>query len=861
MLHAVIRKLRSLLQRHRDLDFDDEIATHVALLAERYARQGMLPDEAARAARRQFGNTTLLREDRRAMQTFPALEQLWRDVRYAARVLKRSPSFTAAVVATLALSVGANTAIFSVVSGLLLHPLPYEHPERVMMLEDRWLPRFPSFETTPQEFQGWREQSRAFEQLAAFEPTGFTITGDSRPERIPGARVSANLPSLLGLSPVVGRGFLDEDDREGSDRVVLLGYSLWQRRFAADPHVIGRILTLNNVGFTVIGVMPPDFRFPEEAEIWKPMGFTADDLKNGHFIRAVGRLKPGVTRDQAQAEMDLLMPRLSPVWRAAVIPLLDYYVGDLRTPLFVLLGAAGFVLLIACVNVANLQLARGSGRQKVISLCISLGATRGRVLRQLLAESALLAAIGGSLGVLVGLAGIGALKAFVPTGIPRLDQVGLDIRTLLYAMGVSAIAGLVFGILPALRMADGGLQSSLSMGGRVAGASSHGRLRHVFMVAEVALTLVLLTGAGLLLKSFNQLLHVRTGFQAERLLAATINLPPVKYREPRLQAEFANRLLEKLGGLPGIRQAAISAGLPFRGVDDVGIHFERPTDAGVIGTTANYYGVTSSYLKTMGIPLIRGRFFTEHDYATSTPVVVINEAMANTCFSNEDPIGKRLDISGPTYMREIVGVVGDVKQSSLKAQVAFQVYEPFLQKPSGDFFALLRGWGDPTRLAEVLRNQVWAIDKDQPVTDVRTMEESVAESMTQDRLSVFALALFASLALTLAATGIYGVFAYSFSQRTHEIGIRIALGARQEELLKLVLGQCLRLVLLAVAIGLAASAMLTRFIATLLYEVKPIDPFVWAGVSVILVGVALTAAFGPAWRASRIDPVIALKFE
>jgi putative ABC transport system permease protein len=389
------------------------------------------------------------------------------------------------------------------------------------------------------------------------------------------------------------------------------------------------------------------------------------------------------------------------------------------------------------------------------------------------------------------------------------------------------------------------------MGGRVAGAGSQGRLRHVFMVAEVALALVLLTGAGLLLKSFNQLLHAGTGFQAERLLAAAINLPPAKYREPRLQAEFANRLLEKLGGLPGIGQAAISAGLPFRGVDDVGIHFERPPDAGVTGTTANYYGVTSSYLKTMGIPLIRGRFFTEHDYATSTPVVVINEAMANACFANEDPIGKRLDISGPTYMREIVGVVGDVKQSSLKARVAPQVYEPFLQKPSGD----------PAGLAEMLRNQVVAIDKDQPVTNVRTMEESVAGSMTQDRLSAFALALFASLALTLAATGIYGVFAYSFSQRMHEIGIRIALGARQEELLKLVLGQCLRLVLLAVAIGLAASAMLTRFIATLLYEVKPIDPFVWVGVSVILVGVALTAAFGPAWRASRIDPVIALKFE
>ena len=858
MFGAFIRKLRSRLRR-ADLDFDTEIATHVALLAERYARQGMSPAEAARAARRQFGNATLLKEDRRAMQTFPTLEELWWDLRYAARILRKSPSFTAAVVLTLALSIGANTAIFSVVSGVLLRPLPFRDPGRVMMLEDRWLPRFPSFETRPEHFQAWQEQSRGFEQLAAFAPMGFTLTGDGRPERISGARVSANLPSLLGVNPLVGRGFHLEDDHEGSDRVVLLGYSLWQRRFGGNPQVIGRVLSLNNIGFTVIGVMPPDFRFPQEAEIWKPMGFTAGDANKGHFIRAVGRLKPGVTREQAQAELDLLMPRVSDVWRAAVIPLLDYYVGDVRTPLLVLLGAAGFVLLIACVNVANLQLARGSVRQKEISLCSSLGATRGRVIRQLLAENLLLAAIGGGLAVLAGFGGIGALKAFVPAGIPRLDQVGLDTRTLLFTMGLSVLAALLFGILPAIRLSDTGLQGILAGGSRAAGAGSRGRIRYVFMVSEIALALVLLTGAGLVLKSFNRLLRVRPGFEPKNLLAATVNLPPAKYPEPRQRAEFVSRLLTKLEGLPDVRQTAISAGLPFRGASDVGIHFDRPPDAKAAGTTANYSAVSSSYFKTMGIPLLRGRFFTERDAATAPPVVVINEAMAKTFFANEDPLGKRLDISGPTYMREIIGVVGDVKQSGLKTRVAPQVYEPFLQKPSNNFHVVMRGLGEPAHLTEILRNQVSAIDKDQPIVNVKTMEDIVAGSMIQDRLSVFVLALFGGLAMALAATGIYGVFAYSVSQRTQEIGIRIALGARQQELLKLVLGQCLRMTLLAVAIGIAASALLTRLMGTILFEVKPADPFVLAAVSAILTAVALTAAFRPAWRASRVDPVVALK--
>ena len=387
-----------------------------------------------------------------------------------------------------------------------------------------------------------------------------------------------------------------------------------------------------------------------------------------------------------------------------------------------------------------------------------------------------------------------------------------------------------------------------------------GRLRHVFMVSEIALALVLLTGAGLLLKSFGRLLHVHTGFQPEKLLAASINLPAAKYREPHQRTEFATRLLEKLEGSPDVRQTAVSAGLPFVGANDVGIRFERPPSPTVGGTTANYYAASPSCFKTIGIPLLRGRSFTERDTTGAPPVVVINETMAKVFFTNVDPIGQRLDISGPTYMREVIGVVGDVKQSGLKIKVVPQVYEPFLQKPSNSLHVVIRG-SNPARLAETVRNELFAIDKDQPISRVRIMEESVAQSVTQDRLSAFVLALFAGLAMTLAASGIYGVFGYSYSQRTHEIGIRIALGARQEEVLKLVLGHCLRLVLFAVAIGVGASALLTRFMSTLLYEVKPGDPIVVAAVSVILIAAALASAFGPAWRCSRVDPVVALKFE
>jgi predicted permease len=848
----------------REQDLDRELRDHIELEAQEQHDAGLAPDAARYAARRALGNATLVKEDVREMWGSGPVERLRQDLRYAGRTLKRSPGFTSVALLALALGIGANTAIFSVVNAVLLRPLPFRDPGSLMMLDEKWLPRFPHFEATPGDFLSWQQQNGAFSQMAAFAGAAFNLTGDDRPERISGARVSANLPSLLGVEPILGRSFTPEEDKDGNDRVVLLGYNLWQRRFAGDPHVIGAAVTLNSISFTIVGVMPPAFRFPQDAEIWRPIAFTPRDLNSGHFVWAIGRLKPGMTRAQAQAGMDLIMPRLRQpqVWSANVVPLLDYYVGEVQTALLVLLGAAGFVLLIACVNVANLLLTRGAVRQKELCLRASLGASRGRIIQQLLTESVLLSLMGGVLGLLLASGGISTIKSLSLANIPRLDQAELDYPVLLFTLALSTLTGVLFGLAPALRLARTDLHDSLKAGSRSSGANVRSRVRSALVVSEVALALVLLTGAGLLLKSFRRLLDVRPGFNPESVLSAAINLPTAKYREPFQQTQFVDQLLQRIASLPGVRQAAVSAGLPFSSVSDAGVRIDgRPIGTPESGAPANYYRVTPLYLQVMGIPLIRGRFFTERDVMNGPPVVIINEMMAKRFFPNEDPIGKRLDISGPTYLREIAGVVGDVKQAGLKAASTPQVYEPFFQKPSSSFNLVVRGVGEPMRLAEAVRRQVLAIDRDQPVSKVRTMEEIVARSMAQDRLSVFLLGLFAFLALVLAAVGIYGVMAYSVTQRTHEIGIRMALGAHRGGILKLVLGQSLQVALLGVGIGLAASLLLTRLMASLLYEVKTTDPVIFAAVSAILLGVALTAAFVPARRASRVDPMVALRYE
>lgn len=644
------------IQEH---DLDREIASHLELEAEEQQNTGLPADEARYAAQRAFGNSTLVKEDTREVWSWNSLERLQQDLRYAARTLRNNPGFATVTLLTLALGIGATTTMFSIVNTVLLRPLPFRDPDRLVMLEEKWLPRFPRFEASPLDFLSWQEQSTAFSDLAAFKGMAFNLTSDDRPEGLVGVRVSANLPSLLGVEPVLGRSFRPEEDENGNNRVVLLSHDLWHRRFGGDPRVIGSAVNLNDVAFTIVGVMPPGFRFPQNTEIWMPMGFTPKELESrgNHVIWAVARLKPGVTREQAQAEMDLLMPRLQKVWGANVVPLTEYYVGDVSAALLVLLSAAGLVLLIACANVANLLLARAAARQNEISLRAALGANRRRIIQQLLTETTLLAVLGGMLGLLLAFAGISVAKNLSPAGIPRFDEAALDYRVLLFALIVSALTGALFGLAPALRLSLPNLQVELKRS-RSSGTQIRPRMRNALVVSEVALALVLLAGAGLLLKSFWNLLQVRIGVNPENVLIATINLPTVNYGESYRQNQFAQELVQRLRKLPEVRAAAMSTGIPLSSVGDSGIRFEgRPAGSPVAGTAANHYRVTPLYVQVMQIPLIRGRLFTDRDTLGSQPVVLINETMARRFFPDENPIGKRLDISGPTYMREIVGVV------------------------------------------------------------------------------------------------------------------------------------------------------------------------------------------------------------
>jgi putative ABC transport system permease protein len=864
--------LKSFLHRVRGLwrsetihqEITDELQFHIDMRIEENIRRGMSPDEARRDAERSFGNLTRIKEQGYDVRGGQWLEAVWQDFRYSARLLLKRPGFTAIAVVTLALGIGATTTMFSIVNSVALRSLPFHEPDRLVMIEEKWLPRFPRFETSPLDFLSWKAECQSYVDMAAFAPVFFNLSEGDQPERIAGARVNANLPGLLGVSPILGRGFTAEEDRAGANQVALLGHSLWQRRFGADPQVIGRAVRMNGVAFTVVGVMPPEFRFPLEAEIWMPMGFTPDEIKsrNDHFIWAVGRLKPGVTPQQAQSEMDLLMPRLQQNWRGRVVSFANHYIGDVRLTLGVLLGAAGLVLLIACVNVANLLIARGTTRQREMALRTALGATRGRIVRQLLTETTLLSFLGGASGLLLAIGAIALVRRWPLPAIYRIEETSLDPQALALTFLLAIGTGALFGLSPALRQSRPDLQDALKAGGRVAGSAARTQIRNALVIAELTLAVVLLVGAGLLLKSLWRLLDVPLGFNPQNVLAVTINLPQTTYREPFQQAQFAERLLDRLKSVPGPEAVGISAGVPILAIGDVGIYFEgRSLGSELAGTTANYYQVSPGYLRVMQIRLVRGRLFMEQDSATSPPVVLINETMARRFFPNEDPIGKRLDISGPTYMREIVGVVGDVKQESLRTPTPPQVYEPFSQKPGRSFHVLLRVSANPAQFAETVRQEVRAIDNAQPISEARPMEAIVAQSLMRDRFSALILGAFGCLALILAAVGIYGVIAYSVAQRTNEIGVRMALGAQGADVVRLVLRQGLRLVIIGVVIGLLISTVATRVLAAVLFGISPIDPLTFGVIALLLSLVALLACWIPARRATKVDPLVALRCE
>jgi putative ABC transport system permease protein len=802
------------------------------------------------------------------------MESLIKDIRYGVRMLTRNPAFTVVAVIALALGIGANAAIFSVVNAVLLRPLPYDDPDRLMMIRETKLPQFPEFSVSPGNFLDWQKQNTVFEPLVAIQNSAFNLIEADEPERLQGQRVSDGFLAMLGAQPVLGRGFLPEEDQPGHNFVVILSHGLWQRRFGGDPNILERAITLNGQSYNIIGVMPSSFGFGGRAvELWTPIGFTAQQAQQhgAHYVSAIGRLKPGVTVEQARAEMSAIAERLAEQypdanagWNVKVVPMLEFAVRGIKLALYVILAAVGFVLLIACANVANLLLARAAARQKEIAIRTALGAGRWRIVRQLLTESLLLSLIGGAVGLLLAIWGKDLLLSLAPEDLPRVREASLDGWVLAFTAGITLLTGLSFGLVPALQASKPNLNETLKDAGR--GSTEGGRrhlVRSVLVVLEVATALVLLVGAGLMIKSFMRLQNVDPGFNPNNALTVKISLPQKKYPEADQQATFYKQLLEKVSTLPGVQAVGAARVLPLD--DDFVLGFEiqgRPPYPPGDEPSTNYYSVTPDYFKAMGIPLLRGRLFNEHDTKDAQRVAVISETMAKKFFPDEDPLGKGIHVTmGPTLYRQIVGIVGDVKQYGLDAETTAATYEPFSQQPFSSMALVVRTTGDPTSLSGAIRSEVLNLDKEQPVSSIRPLAHLVSSSIAQQRFAMLLLGVFAAVAMVLASVGIYGVMSYSVTQRTHEIGIRMALGAGQRDVLRLVVGHGMLLTLIGVAIGLVVAFLLTHVMAALLFGVSATDLTTFVVFSTSLTAVALVACLVPARRALKVDPMVALRYE
>ena len=806
------------------------------------------------------------------------MESLRSDIRYALRNLLRRPAFTLIAVVTLALGIGANAAMFSAFNALILKPLPFPDLDRVVTIWDKMPSRgVQRNEVTFANYLDWQAQNQSFEHLALYRWWSANITGINPPERIQGFLVTANYLDALGMKPIMGRNFLAEENQPGKDSVAIITHSLWQRRFGGDPNIINKTITVNSVVRTIVGVMPERFNFPKGAEVYGPIALTPNLITNrqSHSYYVVGRLKPGVSIQNGQADIDNITVRLEQQypetntgWGATVFSIVADAVRAYDTPLWVMMAVVGFVLLIACANVANLMLARASGRQREISLRAALGASRWRIIRQLLTESMIVALIGGAFGVLVGFWGIDALRAANPGDASRFAdgwyQLGMNFTVLAFTLGLSVLSGIVFGLAPALQLSKPNLNDSLKEGARQVPKGSH-RLRSSLVVFEVAISLILLVGAGLAARTFLSLLGTSPGFNPDSLLTLNVGLPIAKYRDESQRATFYNDLVQRVKTYPGVESAAVVNYIPLGGSNSSDAYLIEGAPELPPGqeNVARYRVCTPDYFRTMGIPLIKGRAFTDHDKAGATPVAIINETMAHTHWPNEDAIGKRFRIYGPPERNpwiEIVGVVGDVKHE-LNQLVTPEYFLPHAQDAWGAMVLVARTTVEPGSLGAALRQQVWAIDKDQPVFDVHTMQEVRSMSVTVYTFASASLAIFAGIALLLASIGIYGVMAFVVSQRTQEIGIRMALGARTLDVLKLVLNDGMKLALLGLAIGLVGSWALTRFMKSLLFGVEATDPLTFSVVSAFLLLAAFIACYLPARRATKVDPLEALRYE
>ncbi len=806
------------------------------------------------------------------------MEFFWQDLRYGVRTLLKNPGFCAVAVLALALGIGPNTAIFTMVNAVLLKPLPVPEPNRVVMIWGTLLKSgFDQMPVSAADYLDWKQQSRSFDYMSAafaIPEYGLNISGVGDPERAPAALASKEFLPALGIKPIVGRNFLPEEDRPGGPPAVMIGNALWQRRFHSDPAAVGRTLTVDSIPRTVVGVVPHELGEMVHADLWLPTAINPNNPeRQNHNYGIVARLKPGVTVEQARAEMTVIAGRLERAypatntgWGITLFPMAEMFTGRIRQVLLILLGAVGLLLLIACANLANLLLARAATREKEVAIRGALGAGRGRIVRQLATESLVLALAGGALGLLLATYGVRLMRSVVPDMFPMLQHMSVDLPVLAFTLGISIATGLLFGLVPAWRSSHTDLNTTLKeAAGRSESAGGSHRIRGFLLASEVALAVLLSVSAGLLLRSFARVMEVDPGVRTADVLTMNLSLPMAKYDTPLKRATFYKDLMERLETLPGVRSTGAVMFLPLRvsilsfriGVNGFTIQGRPPVPADQ-RPLADYRLATPGYFNTMGIALRQGRLFDQHDDLAARRVALVNEAMVRKHFAHENPLGQHIVMGTPA---EIVGVVADAKLYGLDAPVEPAIYVPHMQHPGESMGVAVRTAVDPATMASAVRREILKLDSEQPISDVRTMEKVLSDSLMLRRASMLMLSVFALLALTLATVGIYGLTAYSVSRRTHEIGLRAALGASQLQILRLVVGRGLVTSVIGAAIGVAAAFMLTRGLSGMLYGVTATDPLVFAGVPLLLIAVSVVASYVPARKATKIDPLVALRYE
>jgi putative ABC transport system permease protein len=864
---------------------EDEIDAHLALLTSDLVAQGLSPADAQREAEHEFGAVSAIRDEciaierrrRRRVNLSEAVMGILQDVRYTARALRANAGFAVAAILCTALGVGATATIFSAVHATLIRPLPFDNPDELVAVY-AGIPakNLTGVNISYPDYTSWRDESRSFSALGiwTWSSPSFTGAGVGGAERLEGAHVSPNLFPLLGVRPILGRTFVESEGVQGNDHVVILGYGLWQRRFSGDRNIVGRTVTIDLEPYTVIGVMPRGFAFPDNGQAWTPFVPDRNELRgNRGYAGAIGRLKPGVTPEMAQRDLDVMMVRLAREfpnenegWRAEVVPMRDDLVGKLKRPLEVFSAAVALVLLIACANVANLTLTRGAARQREVAVRTALGAGRGRIVRQLVTESLILSALGGALGAVITIYGVRLLRLGFPNDVPYYIPIGVNMPTLVFAAVVSVISGLAFGILPAFRATDGSLAGALREGGRSGSdGPARGRLRNAIVVGELALSVTLMIGAGLLVKSYRALASTTLGFEEKGILSFRVTLPSAKYESRERRLAFYETLQQRLQALPSVASVGLAQGIPFSGwnvqasVVAKGWAKSKPGEDFI----SHYQVVSPTFFRTIGVPLQRGRGLTDADRDTSNPVGLINATFARRAFPNEDPIGKQVKIGGGDSNDPwvtIVGVIQDYRHYRLPEPMGPGLYLPLTAYvPYTETVAIRVKAGDPSALMPDVRRVLRELDADMPPYRIMTFEQAVGRSLWRQRFQGLVVAVFAVLALLLAAVGIYGVVSYSVAQRTREFGVRVALGAQVRDIVGLVLRQGALLAAWGVVLGILGGALLTRFLEGLLYATQPRDPVVFSVVALGLGLVALVAVSVPAWRATAVDPLVAMR--